>query len=266
MYHHCEAGPDHWQPIIRPGSLATGNVALTDVAPVPPEACVPPYVDFHLTATGETLSGVDTELKLAGTSNVEPSPTQATLSDSGDQADEVHFPVLDSLEGCTCLACAQERHPIIVPLAGRWESRVHCRIPQCTFLVTYTTRISLSKYHAFKTLCRHEGTHFEHQGKYKCAETDCDCLAKQFRDLKRHYRAKHCTKTPGYPCDVLGCKYGGENGFHRKDKLASHYKNMHQGRVASVAHRRKILPAPAKNEDELAYEASREAGLGVVGA
>ncbi len=148
----------------------------------------------------------------------------------------------DSLQshGCTCPACIQDK-----PLVFVSGPKVACRFPACC----------VHEYLAWKyrstsrRLVAHEKTHYyEYHAGYKCAEGDCGHLSHEFRDLKRHYRAKHCTKTPEFSCDVLGCKYGGENGFHRKDKLASHYKNMHQRGVASIAHRRNILPAPAKDE------------------
>lgn len=129
------------------------------------------------------------------------------------------------------------------------EYGVVCRLTACSKTVhcyPFGDRMGLSP--RPRDLLIHEKSHYEHHGGYKCAEGDCGHLAKEFRDLKRHYQAKHCTKTPEFSCDVLGCKYGGENGFHRKDKLASHYKNMHQRGVASIAHRRNILPAPANDE------------------
>jgi hypothetical protein len=148
----------------------------------------------------------------------------------------------DSMQSheCTCPVCFQEKALVVVS-----EYPLVCRLAACSKTAEHYWSMGRSLRHE---LLIHEKSHYEHHGGYKCAEGDCGHLAKEFRDLKRHYRAKHCTKTPGYPCDVLGCKFGGDNGFHRKDKLASHYKNMHQRGVASTTRRRNILPALAKNE------------------
>lgn len=258
-YRGYEADVDHWQQIIGPGSTATGYFAFTDVTPVPPAAHASPDVDFDPTVTDKKLSAIDTELKLAATWNVETSPVQATVSILGDQVDEVHSSIFDDLERCTCPSCLQERRPTITRdnsygSAGFFLAR--CRIPPCTMakstyiwgLTPHASVLSPEDFSLYrlKDLYEHERIHFEHQGKYKCAEEDCGHLTKQFRDLKRHYRAKHCTKIPEFPCDALGCKFGGENGFHRRDKLASHYKNIHQGQAASIARPRNILPAPTR--------------------
>jgi len=151
----------------------------------------------------------------------------------------------DSMQshGCTCLACIQEKPFVFVS-----TFRVACRLAACSQTVFYSSGDCVGYRPRPYILLSHEKTHFDHHGRCKCAETDCGHSTKQFRDLIRHYRAKHCTKTPEFPCDVLGCKFGGENGFHRKDKLTSHYKNMHQGQAVSMARCRNILPAPAENE------------------
>ena len=143
-----------------------------------------------------------------------------------DRVDETS--VLGLHEGCTCPACIQER-PFTARTPGDGGYRGACRMPNCS-LVTLNgdgsaeSAIGLHRY----SIIAHERSHYFHQDKYRCAEKDCTASFKQWRDLKRHYRAKHYTKTPAFPCNVIGCQYGGENGFHRKDKLTSHYKNVHQ--------------------------------------
>jgi len=222
---------------------------------VPPGVNVSPNVDFDTSSVCEKRFDASPEVEKSDDELL--FPVLATVSSSGDGVDKAHSPVLDNLEGCTCLGCVQERPIIHVQIDDRFVGAC-CRIPPCTFSISMWSpignlenlpRVLLPlKFIYGKELCSHEGTHFKHQGRYKCAEGDCGHLTKEWRDLKRHYRAKHCTKTPDFPCDVLGCKFGGENGFHRKDKLASHYKNIHQGIAASTTRRRNILPAPAKNE------------------
>jgi len=199
---------------------------------VPSRVKVSPNVDFDTSSVCEKRSDANPEVGLTPMPDAG-LPTMSQLTDQPSDSLQSH--------GCTCPACIQDK-----PLVFVSEYGVVCRLAACSKTVhyydPYGDRMGLS------LILIHEKSHYEHHGGYKCAEGDCGHLAKEFRDLKRHYRAKHCTKTPGYPCDVLGCKYGGENGFHRKDKLASHYKNMHQGGVASTTHRRNILPALAKNE------------------
>jgi len=246
-----EAGIEHWQPIIGSGSIATGYVAFTDVAPVPSWGNISPNLDFAFTATGEELPDVDTEQELAAISNVESSPVQATLIDLGkDDTNGVHTSVSKK---CTCPVCLQESRPGFVRIGIR-SHRMLCRMALDCWRDTHRhsgdeddLESRLSRLPVTNSLLQHEAAHFKHQRNYKCAETDCGHLTKQWRDLKRHYRAKHCTQTPDFPCDVLGCKFGGKNGFHRKDKLASHYKSMHQGQATSIARPRNILPAPANN-------------------
>ena len=75
----------------------------------------------------------------------------------------------------------------------------------------------------------HEKTHFRHEGQFRCKEDRCVYAAKRWSDLKRHYTSKHCLnpKTK-FPCPEIGCKYGGNNGFTRKDKLKSHREKVHE--------------------------------------
>lgn len=78
----------------------------------------------------------------------------------------------------------------------------------------------------------HYRTHFEdEQGRYRCHAPNCDTTFARWGELTRHYRA-HCLKPKTFPCDVIGCKYGGENGFTRKDKLSDHRRKVHDGKAA----------------------------------
>ncbi len=98
-----------------------------------------------------------------------------------------------------------------------------------------------------RDLQNHEKSHYGHSGKYTCLEQNCHVVTKNFGDLKRHYKV-HCTKPDKeqFPCPVPWCKYSGNNGFARKDKLKSHYKNVHEGKAGPVQAGRIIMPATLK--------------------
>jgi len=76
---------------------------------------------------------------------------------------------------------------------------------------------------------KHIATHFlNEQKQYQCKEEGCKTIVKRWAELPRHYKTAHCLVPDNFPCDVSGCKYGGENGFKRHDKLTSH-KKTHKG-------------------------------------
>ena len=79
-------------------------------------------------------------------------------------------------------------------------------------------------------LCQHEKTHFKENGKYHCREARCTSSFNRWEDLLRHTNSKHCLNPPKFHCSEIDCQYHSGNGFTRKDKLQSHYKNVHQGR------------------------------------
>ncbi|KAK3168246.1 hypothetical protein OEA41_004692 [Lepraria neglecta] len=120
---------------------------------------------------------------------------------------------------CSCIVClsvGDARHK-------KWP-QYPCRLPGCRqyFAKDSSTVIGTS------TCLDHEKNHFRKAGKYVCTEKNCQTATAKFADLKRHYSSRHCINKTKYPCSVIGCKYGGENGFPRKDKLKSHWKNMHE--------------------------------------
>jgi len=88
----------------------------------------------------------------------------------------------------------------------------------------------------------HERNHFKRAGIYRCLEPGCGKTTKKFADLKRHYRVAHCTNAIKYPCPTFGCKYSGNNGFLREDKLKSHYRNVHKEKAAPSKSLQDIYP------------------------
>ena len=81
----------------------------------------------------------------------------------------------------------------------------------------------------FDFLEKHEKRHFLHEGGYKCNASNCTRSCKRFTDLTRHVTSVHCKNPQKFPCPMFWCRHSGENGFTRKDKMKSHYKEVHEG-------------------------------------
>ena len=142
-----------------------------------------------------------------------------------------------SQRDCTCISCLK----ICIDTFCAWHNgSCRCRFPGCQ------TRTKSDK-----PLAVHEKSHYGLPGKYTCLEQTCQVVTKNFGDLKRHDKAKHCTNPnkEQFPCPVLLCKYSGNNGFARKDKLKSHYKNIHEGKPGPVKAGRLIKPATLKPQN-----------------
>ena len=77
---------------------------------------------------------------------------------------------------------------------------------------------------------------------YHCDIVGCSHKSKRWGDLERHILARHCSETAKYPCSFPGCERGGGNGFPRKDKLKSHFENVHRGRGIRPKQRRALAP------------------------
>ena len=98
----------------------------------------------------------------------------------------------------------------------------------------------------------HERDHYEAidasgTKKYRCNVERCNFSTKRWADLVRHSTTKHCTNpdVQKFPCPDIGCKYSGANGFTRKDKLKSHYDNVHKGNAVLGKAPRALKPKPA---------------------
>lgn len=77
---------------------------------------------------------------------------------------------------------------------------------------------------------------------YHCDIVGCSHKSKRWADLQRHILARHCSETAQYPCSFPGCERGGGNGFPRKDKLKSHFENVHRGRGIPPKQPRALVP------------------------
>lgn len=63
-----------------------------------------------------------------------------------------------------------------------------------------------------------------------------------------------CSNPKKFPCPALDCKYNGDNGFARKDKLTSHWKKVHQT-VASTSASSSKAPRAIQPASSIAFEA-----------
>ena len=121
--------------------------------------------------------------------------------------------------GCTCLSCR-----LVWTLAhGVSREPLQCRFQGCSYIPSYWEGFF------------HEKSHFRspHEGRFQCLEYHCKFTTKRFPDLIRHYATKHCMNPKKFPCPVPFCKYSGDNGFLRQDKLKSHQRNVHKTAVTS---------------------------------
>ena len=136
---------------------------------------------------------------------------------------------------CTCISCLK--------IGTDWYSALKvtgrdlkCHFPGCLTLTNFS---NISNFYV------HERCHYGQSGKYTCLEQNCQVVTKNFGDLRRHDKAKHCTNPnkEQFPCSVVWCKYSGDNGFARKDKLKSHYRNIHEGKPGPAKAGRVLKPA-----------------------
>ena len=147
---------------------------------------------------------------------------------------------IDPITRCDCIRCLEvciRREPFS-GLEYSSRSCWQCRVPNCDQTFRWPSERN-----------RHEGRHFSDGGKYVCNAHVCTRSFKRWVDLIRHTSDKHCLNPQLHPCPELGCKYSGDNGFRRKDKMMSHYKNAHEGKPKIFLGRpagipQAILPAP----------------------
>jgi len=159
------------------------------------------------------------------------------LSSSASNAGTGPPPKAILIRPCACISCVEIgwfSHPMNYTYHGARNyqpSHYQCRYPGCP-----------EKKH-FIDIAEHERSHFRVDGQYPCKEEHCKLTTKRWSDLKRHSSSKHCTslKKP-FPCPVLWCKYSGDNGFARKDKLSSHFKTVHGGMSVPGKANRSIKP------------------------
>lgn len=176
---------------------------------------------------------------------------------TGNASNRETFPVDASSDGekhCSCILCYFPGYLEMDPFnkhiseINQWH---RCCFPGCREVIRLPCLLKssgseLNSYGWCLLRSEHEKNHYRHAGKYICSEGHCSTLTKSWSDLLRHYGSRHCTRAKRFPCPVPYCKYSGDNGFARKDKLKSHQKNVHKGFVPSAARQglQPILPAP----------------------
>ena len=184
--------------------------------------CIRPVSAAVLKTNGlETIAKRDCE-EVCTTLFDEPSP-QFTPDPTSFEA---------SKNDCACITCLK-----ILPHRGQSLNSgetFKCHFPSCP----KTSRTDL---------WYHETSHYGKYGKFTCLEQKCQVSTRLFSDLRRHYKT-HCTSPDKeiFSCPVSWCKYSGNNGFVRKDKLKSHYRNIHEGKPGPLKAGRVIKPATLK--------------------
>ena len=167
-----------------------------------------------------------------GQGSFNPTSTDSTVPDNSDGNNIVLSVTTTSAapgssRECSCITCVDlgsEREWL-------WDPKLvdyPCRLSDCNFSAPQEGMGS-DGYDYQRAARKHEKNHFRHEGQFRCIEDRCVYGAKRWSDLKRHYTSKHCLnpKTK-FPCPELSCKYSGNNGFTRKDKLKSHREKVHE--------------------------------------
>ena len=162
----------------------------------------------------------------------DPTWANSTVPDSGDGNNDALTVITTSAapassRECSCITCidlGSERNWL-------WASQLFdypCRLSDCDFSAPQAGQ-SPDAYDDQRAARNHEKNHFRHERQFRCMEDRCVYSTKRWSDLTRHYTSKHCLnpKTK-FPCPEIGCKYGGNNGFTRKDKLKSHREKVHE--------------------------------------
>ena len=163
---------------------------------------------------------------------------------------------------CSCLPC------LGIGIYGKWPLRrdmkaLLCRVPGCSY--TLDNNI-LFYYPNCSRMIAHERGHYGDEGHYRCAEEGCRATMKRWHDFTRHYTVHHCKVAKRYPCSVSDCKYAGENGFLRRDKLMSHYRNKHQKAKANVPKSTPAGPRPGNHGEKRGEPSSGSSIPGAYGA
>lgn len=89
----------------------------------------------------------------------------------------------------------------------------------------------------------HLKTHFKEDKKFHCRAPLCGQIFGRWGELTRHYKT-HCLRPKKFACDVFGCRYSGDNGFIRHDKLLSHKRNVHDGKAPPSQLMRRLQAKP----------------------
>ena len=187
----------------------------------------------------------DTEAKPTSSSALHSLPT-GKPDEADDKITVADFDrLLDINHGkvCNCMNCLPFSHHLAVRGLERQFpalEKISCRIEGCSWNLKIEHR--WPRWHVYLKVMSHEDSHFyqfrldqDQKLIITCKDDRCRIRTKRMDDVRRHYATMHCKNPQRFPCHVIGCKFGGENGFTRKDKLTSHMKSTHKG-----------LPLPGK--------------------
>ena len=183
---------------------------------------------------------VDSEARLT-TSSALPS---VPVGKPDEADDKITVADIDRLLGinydrvCTCLNCLDYSASLhSYEFRARFSALEHvlCRIEGCTWnkeigegMGTLSLAILCTRFH--EEIHFRERTRDQNEKRiYTCTNDRCRIRTKRKDDVKRHYATVHCKNPQRFPCHVIGCPFGGENGFTRKDKLTHHMKSTHKG-------------------------------------
>lgn len=132
------------------------------------------------------------------------------------------------INGCACISCLLRDRKV--------EHRyiLHKCVPGCNY--QYSGWVTSDWQAHFKA-------HFMQDKKYHCGAPQCGQIFKRWGELTRHNKT-HCLRPKKFACDVFGCKYSGDNGFIRHDKLLSHKRNVHDGKAPPSQLMRRLQAKP----------------------
>lgn len=169
---------------------------------------------------------------------------QASSASQGSQCIACFVKTNNDNKKLTCVPC---KVVSIYPQDYRHQrdfgsQKVGCPIVDCSKLRCILS--SFSEQSHIKSHCGENG-HFHVIVKH------CPLANKTFKrwpDLIRHNETAHCKNAKTYHCLVLGCKYHDRHSFSRRDKLASHIRNVHAGHVVPGGKLCKLKPAAKKGQ------------------
>lgn len=154
-------------------------------------------------------------------------PSSDAVDIIGSRSNGDLLPVNGNSNHCACILCNIKEEC----KGYRRKEKRNCSFG-CTANVAYTSNWR-----------KHYKTHFKQDNGYLCKAPHCSQVFPRWGELTRHTKG-HCLRPTRFPCDVFGCPYGGDNGFVRKDKLYSHKRNVHDGKLPPSQLMRKLQPKP----------------------
>lgn len=137
----------------------------------------------------------------------------------------------DSTNGCACISCFVKSRQRLLSTGRPYASY------SCVAGCHYVGRIYFNDWQ------QHLNTHFKQDKKYHCRAPQCGRIFGRWVELKRHDKT-HCLRPKKFACNIFGCKYSGDNGFIRHDKLLSHKRNVHDGKAPPSQLMRRLQAKP----------------------